>query len=83
MDESRNRMLRPLFFGRLLRTLVGAGTLGLTVYLGVDQLTVFGTLALGCLGLSFVASGLIANPGCELSALPNMLLPEQKRRHFP
>ena len=83
MEELRHRLLRPLFFGRLLRILAGTATLGLTVYLGVDQLTVFGALALGCLGLSFVASGLIANPGCELSALPNMLLPEQKRQHFP
>ena len=83
MDDSRNRMQKPLLVGRLLRVVAGVATLGLTVYLGVDQLSLFGVLALGCLGFSFIVSGLIANSGCEISALPNALLPEEKRQHFP
>ena len=81
-DHEAQGGVRPLFFGRLLRILLGLAALGLTLYFGIDQLSLFGAIALGFLGLSFLVSGITANPGCELTALPNLARPAEKRVHF-
>lgn len=61
---------RPLFFGRLLRVLAGL----LALYWGVQHWGAsFWSLFLIFLGLSFLVGGLAANPGCEITALPNLL----------
>ena len=39
-------------------------------------------VALALLGLSFLIGGLLANPGCELTALPNLFLRSDKKVHF-
>jgi hypothetical protein len=40
-----------------------------------------GAAILAFLGLSFFIGGLVANPGCEITAILNLLLPEPKRLH--
>lgn len=75
--------LPPLFFGRSTRIAFGLMTLGAAFVFGVEALSIGGFVALVLLGLSFLVGGLIGNPGCELSALPNLVLPRSKRFHFP
>ncbi len=75
--------LRPLILGRLTRVLAGLGTLAAAFWFVEWQgLAILAGLALVLLGLSFVVGGLVGNPGCELTALPNLLLPSDKRVHF-
>ena len=74
--------LKPLLFGRLSRVLFGMGTFAVIVFVGPEQLTLWGTVALGLLGVSFLVGGLVGNPGCEITALPNMFLSTEKRVHF-
>ncbi len=84
MREHQNlATLPPLLFGRLSRVVFGVVTLAFAVTLGSDGLGGFGFAALVLLGLSFLVGGLTANPGCELSSLPNLVLPSDKRVHFP
>ncbi len=75
--------LRPLLFGRVTRVLFGIGTLGAVAFLGAEALGALGASILGFLGVSFLVGGLMANPGCEITALANLLLPRRKRVHFP
>jgi hypothetical protein len=80
--ERRLAELPPLFFGRLSRVLAGAATL----YWAAEVWSAdWGDLVLAAvlvwLGLSFLAGGLMGNPGCEITALPNLLLPAKKRVH--
>ena len=78
MQEHTNLSeLPPLWFGRLSRVVFGVVTLVGAVALGGIPF-----IALGLLGLSFLVGGLMGNPGCELSALPNLVLPSDKRVHF-
>ncbi len=73
----------PQLFGRALRILAGlACFVGafLVIDLPADVGELVGAAALALLGLSFVVGGLLANPGCELTALPNLVL--EKKRHF-
>jgi hypothetical protein len=66
----------PLFFGRLLRILSG---LALLAWFMISPPS--GVLWRGVLlffGLSLVIGGIMAYPGYEISALPNLLL----RRHM-
>ena len=62
---------RPLLFGRLLRVLAGLLALYWGAHLWGPNL---GSVLLILLGVSFVVGGLRAIPGCEITALPNLLL---------
>ena len=82
MPEKRSlAKLEPLFFGRVSRVLFGIGTFVLIWVIGADTLTPIGTVALIFLGASFLIGGLVRNPGCELTAIPNLFLSEAKRVH--
>ena len=84
MQEDQNlAKLPPLLFGRLSRVVFGVVSLAVAVALGSGGLGGFGFVALVLLGLSFLVGGLTGNPGCELSSLPNLVLPSDKRVHFP
>ena len=84
MVSTRNwAKLPPLPFGRLTRVLFGIGTLASLNYIGVDSLGATGTSVLVFLGVSFLVGGVFANPGCEITALVNVLLPRRRRMHFP
>lgn len=71
----------PLFFGRLFRILTGIVTLALIPIIGPSTLGGWGIAGLLFLGLSFLIGGLAGNPGCEVTALPNLVLPSGKRVH--
>ena len=73
--------LKPLLLGRLSRVLFGLGTFAVIVFVGPEELSLWGTLALGLLGVSFLVGGLVGNPGCEITALPNLFLSKEKRVH--
>jgi hypothetical protein len=63
---------QPLFFGRLLRILSG---LALFAWLAISPpVALFWRSVLVFLGLSLVVGGMKAYPGCEIWALPNLLL---------
>jgi len=84
MQEHQNlAKLPPLLFGRLTRVVFGAATLAAAVAVGWGGLGGFGFVALLFLGLSFLVGGVSGNTGCELSALPNLVLPSDRRVHFP
>jgi hypothetical protein len=74
--------LEPLFFGRVGRVLVGIGVLywGAEMWRGSGEDTL---LAAGIilLGVSFLIGGVMGNPGCEITALPNLFLPAEKHVH--
>lgn len=76
------RKLRPLLVGRLTRAGFGLIVLAVALHLGTEGAGLVGYVALLLLGLSFLVGGLMANPGCELSALINVFLPPRKRIHF-
>jgi hypothetical protein len=71
-------MDKPLAVGRALRILAGVVSFAVAFAMGPFGI---GGILLILLGISFVVSGIIRNPGCELTALPNLLLPEKKRAH--
>ena len=73
--------LAPLTFGRWGRVVVGLATLAVAGVLGLSELGTVGSTALVLLGLSFVVGGVVGNPGCEITALPNLVLPSDKRIH--
>ncbi|MEE9562142.1 MAG: hypothetical protein V3W50_03620 [Thermoanaerobaculia bacterium] len=81
MEQQNLAELQPLFFGRLMRILTGLITLGVIPFVGTEQLGFWGVVGLGFLGLSFLIGGLTGNPGCEITALPNLALPSAKRKH--
>ncbi len=84
MQEHQNlATLPPLLFGRLSRVVFGVATLVGAVALSSGGLGSFPFIGLVLLGLSFLVGGLMGNPGCELSVLPNLVLPSDKRVHFP
>ncbi len=65
----------PLFFGRFLRILSG---LALLAWLLISPPAgLLGRVALVFFGLSLVIGGIMAYPGCEITALPNLLLRRQ------
>ena len=80
-DSQNPAELPPLFFGRLMRIVTGLVTLGVIPYVGIDQLGFWGLAGLGFLGFSFLIGGIMGNPGCEITALPNLALPSVKRTH--
>ena len=69
---------KPKLFGRGLRII--AGVCALVAGIIVGPFGLWGLL-LFFLGASFIAGGLMANTGCEITALPNLLLSEEKRLH--
>ena len=73
--------LKPLFVGRVTRILFGLGTFALIPVFGPSALTLWGTIALVVLGGSFLIGGIVGNPGCELTAIPNLFISEGKRIH--
>lgn len=76
--------LPPLLLGRAARIVFGLGSLVGAAFVPWDEAGgVAGGLVLIFFGLSFLAGGLMANPGCEVTALPNLLLPAEKRINFP
>lgn len=81
--EIRSNLLRPLIVGRTTRVVFGATVIFVTFVTGVLHMSVVAFLALMALGLSFLIGGLLAIPGCELSALPNLMLPKRYRFTFP
>lgn len=81
--KTRLGQLRPLFFGRLTRIIFGLISIYLAIHLGSDELGLAGMFGLVFLGVSFLVGGLMGNPGCELSALLNLILPAKKRVTFP
>ena len=67
----------PFFIGRTLRVLAGLyfcyqafAVLNSPIQLG----ELVGAALLGLLAFSLILGGLIANPGCEVTALPNVVL---------
>lgn len=65
-------MEKPRLFGRLLRIAFGVATL--TALFFVNTIGLLGQLGLAFLGVSFLVGGIIGNPGCEITALPNLIL---------
>ena len=83
LEDQNLATLPPLLFGKLSRVVFGVATLAVAVAFGTGGLGGLGFVALLFLGLSFLVGGLTGNPGCELSSLPNLILPSDKRVHFP
>jgi len=75
-----DELLKPLFWGRTLRVAAGlaASYFAFRLWGGNAGNDVFATL-LALLGVSFVVGGIVANPGCEITALPNLFLTPEKR----
>lgn len=73
--------LKPLFFGRLTRILSGIVILVIIGIIGPQVLTIWGTIALVLLGISLIVGGFMGNPGCEITAIPNLFLSEEKKLH--
>ncbi len=74
--------LRPLFIGRLSRILAGLASLGALAFVPLDGFGLLAGAALAVLGLSFLVGGIVGNPGCEVTALPNLFLRSEKKVHF-
>lgn len=73
--------IEPLIFGRISRVLFGLGTFVLIRVIGVGTLTLIGTGALAFLGASFLIGGIMGNPGCELTAIPNLFRSKENQIH--
>ena len=81
MPDKPRAKLEPLLIGRVSRIVFGIGTFVLIWIIGVDSLGTIGTGALVFLGSSFLIGGLMGNPGCEITAIPNLFRSEEKRFH--
>lgn len=81
-ERQRLAKLKPLFLGRLSRVIVGAVLLIVILFVEFEGTGIIVGVALAVLGLSFLVGGLMANPGCEVTALLNLLLPAKKQVHF-
>jgi hypothetical protein len=79
--EQTTDKLEPMLFGRATRVLFGIGTFVLIWVIGVHDLTLVGTGVLAFLGISFLIGGFLANPGCELTAVPNLFLSKKNKIH--
>ena len=67
-----------MLFGRGLRIVAGAFALAAAIIVGPFGLW---GLLLFFIAASFIVGGLMANPGCEITAFPNLLLSAEKRLH--
>lgn len=81
--EVRSTLQRPLLIGRASRVVFGLAVIGTIFLTDILQISLLGALAILLLGVSFVLGGLLSIPGCELAALPNLLLPKDYRFTFP
>lgn len=81
MHDQDISTLPPLFYGRLARMLAGFITAGVVLFVGREDLGGWGFWGLVFLGLSFFIAGLFAVPGCEITAIPNLLLPKTSQIH--
>ena len=79
--NSKPAKLKPLFFGRLTRIVAGLSLLIAVPAVGFDGAWAMVSAGMLFLGLSFVVGGVMANPGCEITALLNLVLPASKRVH--
>jgi len=70
---------RPLFCGRLLRVLVGLACFLSIPFVPNLEHSWLGVTALVFAGLTFLVAGIRANPGCEITALPNLFLPAKRQ----
>ena len=70
---------QPLFYGRLLRVTSGAAALGAAAMLSTEVLGGWGFAGLVFLGLSFIVSGFSGTAGCEVTAIPNLVLPAGRK----
>ena len=66
---------RPLFFGRLARVLSGVALLVGIPFVPDSEYSWLGIAGLVIAGLTFFIAGARANPGCEITAIPNLFLP--------
>ncbi|MGP8153717.1 MAG: hypothetical protein ACLQBQ_06175 [Smithella sp.] len=73
--------LEPLFVGRVMRILCGIGCFILIWGIGVDTLTLIGVAVLVILGASLIIGAIVRNPGCEITAIPNLFLSKKKQVH--
>lgn len=64
-------MEKPLFIGRMLRIILGIGAL---VFLLLYPLSILWQIILAFIGVSLIVGGIIAHPGCEIWALPSLLV---------
>ena len=64
-----------------VRVGTGLATIVATGLWGPSELPWLGFAALMLLGLSFLVGGVVGNPGCEITALPNLVLLSNKRLH--
>ena len=78
---STSAHLRPLLFGRIFRIAAGLACLLSIPFVPAFEYTWLGVIALVIAGATFVAAGVTANPGCEITALPNLFLPARRRLH--
>ena len=76
-----DKQLKPLLFGRVSRIVFGVATLVLLDTLGMDSLGPIGFVALLFLGVSFLVGGAMGNPGCEITAIPNLFRSKEKQMH--
>ncbi len=81
MSERRLATLKPLLVGRVSRILAGLASLGAVAFVPLAGFGFLGAAALAVLGLSFLVGGFVGNPGCEVTALPNLLLRSDKKVH--
>lgn len=80
-SASSSSQRRPLVVGRVTRIVFGVMSFVLVALLGTSTLGGIGAALLVLLGVSFIVGGLIGNPGCEITAIPNLVLPKSKRVH--
>jgi hypothetical protein len=80
-SQSSSSQRRPLAFGRVTRIVFGIMSFVIIVVLGTSTLGAIGTALIVFLGVSFIVGGLVGNPGCEITAIPNLVLPKSKRVH--
>ncbi|MFQ5575256.1 MAG: hypothetical protein ACE5E0_06515 [Terriglobia bacterium] len=73
--------IEPLVIGRVTRILFGIAAFAFIAVVGVQALGVVVTGLLGVLGASFILGAIMRNPGCEITAIPNLFLPRQKKVH--
>lgn len=72
---------QPMFYGRLGRIFLGAVCLGFAVFglITHPEYSASTEALLLFFGISFVIGGVLAIPGCEITAIPNLFVPISRR----
>lgn len=73
--------LKPLIFGRAIRIVTGVLAIGAVLVWGTETFMVWGVAILIFFGVSFIIGGINANSGCEITAIPNLFRPADKKLH--